>query len=267
MTRLHTVRFSKGSCDYNAQMPSRRPQHPSDFMSNHHSARPVLTCAILLTLGACSQGEPTTPAPPADQIQFTAGQISSLDSTGRVMVQNNSSDPTVKALVDSTLLVLTSGVVAKRLNVTTDLTSAPLYFVGVHRVYTGAASFSTWTVVGMDDPSHLTSIVEVGAFTPSNTESVSGPLSDVENGLLLSVGAGGSVKEWFASSGAMSLSSSGAGAPCPNFPATPNVSCTVETLHVAFSIAGSSTSSANGARQASVSDVDVPAMRLTYAIP
>ena len=235
-------------------------------MPNAHPARPVLICVILLTLGACSQNDPTTPTPPADQIQFTGAQISSLDSTGRVLEQNNSSDPTVKALVDSTLLVLTSGIVAKRLAVTTDLTSAPLYFVGVHRVYTGSASSSTWTVVGMDDPSHLTSIVEVGGFSPSNTESISGALSDVLNGLLLSVAAGGSVTERFASSGSASISSTAAGTACPNFPATPNVTCTLETMHVSFTLAGSS-ASANSGRHASVSDVDVPAMRLTYVIP
>ena len=236
-------------------------------MSNARSARAVLTCAILVALGACSSSDTTTPKPPADQIEFTGAQINSLDSTGRVMKQSNSSDPTVKALVDSTLLVLTSGVIAKRLDVTTDLTSAPLYFVGVHRVYTGAVSSSTWTVIGMDDPSHLTSIVEVGAFAPSNTNSVSGSLSDVLNGLLLSVGTGGSVTEWFASSGSASISSTASSTSCPNFPATPNITCTMETLHVSFSIAGTSASSGSGSRQASVSPVDVPAMRLTYSIP
>jgi len=236
-------------------------------MSNVHPARPVLTCAFLLALGACSRSDTTTPSPPADQIEFTAQQINSLDSTGRVMQQNNSSDPTVKALVDSTLLVLTSGIVAKRLDVTTDLTSAPLYFVGVHRVYTGAASSSTWTIVGMDDPSHLTSIVEVGGFSPTNTESISGALSDVLNGLLLSVGTGGSVTEWFASSGSASLSSTASVTPCPNFPATPIITCTLETIHASFSIAGSSTSSTKGGRRASVPAVDIPAMRLTYVIP
>jgi hypothetical protein len=235
-------------------------------MSNGHLARPVLACVISLALGACGASDPTTPPPPADQIELSAGQIHSLDSTGHAIEQSNASDATVKALVDSTLLVLTSGVVAKRLNVTTDLTSAPLYFVGVHRVFTGAASFSTWTVVGMDDPSHLTSIVEVGGFAPSNTESLSGPLSDVVNGLLLSVGAGGSVTEWFASSGSVSLASSAAGTTCPNFPTTPNLTCALETIHVSFSITGSSTSSTNVGRQASVSNVDVPAMRLTYAV-
>jgi hypothetical protein len=240
-------------------------------MSNGILARPALTCVIILSLAACSQNDPVTPTLPSDQIELSAGQINSLDSTGRAMEHNNSSDPTVKALVDSTLLVLTTGVVAKRLNVTTDLTSAPLYFVGVHRVYTGAASFATWTLVGMDDPSHLTSIVEVGGFAQSSAgsvpTSVSGTVSDVVNGLLLSVGAGGSVTEWFASSGSVSLSSGAAGGPCPNFPTTSKLSCTIETMHVSFAIAGPSPISGGSGRQASLPDVDVPAMRLTYVVP
>jgi hypothetical protein len=40
----------------------------------------------------------------------------------------------------------------------------------------------------------------------------------------------------------------------------------LETMHVSLSINGSSSSSTSG-RQASVAAVDVPAMRLTYAIP
>lgn len=138
-------------------------------MSNRHVAYLVRTCAITLALVACGQGDSTSPPPPSDEIQFTAAQINTLDSTARSIERDNSSDGTVKSLVDSTLLVLTSGVSARRLSVTTDLTSAALYFVGVHRVYTGAASGSTWTVVGLDDPSHLMSIVEVGGFSSSNT--------------------------------------------------------------------------------------------------
>jgi hypothetical protein len=236
-------------------------------MSKTRPARRVLTCLIALAIGACHKSDLTAPSTPSDQIVFTPAQINSLDSTGHALEQSNSSDPTVWALVDSTLLVLTSGIVAKRLNVTTDLTSAPLYFVGVHRVITGAASYSTWTVVGMDDPSHLTSIVELGAFAPSNTNGVSGPVSDVLNGLLLSVGAGGSVTEWFVSSGSGSISSSASGSACANFPPTPNVTCSLETMHVSFSIAGSASSPTNGARQATVSAVDIPAMRLTYTVP
>jgi hypothetical protein len=233
---------------------------------SHNLPRPTaLVCVIVLAFAAC-RSEPTPPTPPADQIEFTAAHINALDSTGRVMEQSNPANATVKALVDSTLLVLTAGVVAKRLNVTTDLTTAPLYFIGVHRVYTGAASFSTWTLVGMDDPAHLTSIVEVGGFAPSNTESVSGPLSTVLNGLLLSVGNAGSVTEWFASSGSASLVSSATATPCPNLPTTPNLTCTLETMHVNFSIVAPSTSSGGSGRRASVPDVDVPAMRLTYTV-
>ena len=233
-------------------------------------ARPaarVLTGVVMLAVAACTKNDLTGPLPPADQIVFTGAQINSLDSTGRALEQNNSSDGTVKALVDSTLLVLTSGVVAKRLIVTTDLTSAPLYFVGVHRVYSGAASGSTWTVVGMDDPSHLTSIVEIGAFSPSAAESVSGALSDVLNGLLLSVSSAGTVTEYFAVGGTASIASTASATPCPNFPVTPHVTCTLETMHVSFSIAGPATSPTGGSRQATVAPVDVPAMRLTYAIP
>ena len=227
----------------------------------------VLPYLIVLATAACNRGDLTSPLPPSDQIVFTGAQINSLDSTVRSLEQNNSSDPTAKALLDSTLLVLTSGVVAKRLNVTTDLTTAPLYFVGVHRVYTGTASGSTWSVVGLDDPSHLTSIIEVGAFAPTNTESVGGTLSDVLNGLLLSVSTAGTETEWFASSGTASISSTASSTACPNFPAIPHVTCTLETMHVSFAIAGSSTSPTSGSRQASVAPVDVPAMRLTYAIP
>ncbi|HEY2855087.1 MAG TPA: hypothetical protein VGJ18_19680 [Gemmatimonadaceae bacterium] len=236
-------------------------------MSRTRPARRVLTCLIALAIGACHKSDLTAPSTPSDQIVFTPAQINSLDSTGHVLEQSNSSDPNVRAFVDSTLLVLTSGVVAKRLNVTTDLTSAPLYFVGVHRVFTGAASFSTWTVVGMDDPSHLASIVELGGYAPSNTDGVSGAVGGgVLDGLLLSVGTGGSVTEWFVSSGSGSIFSSAAGSACANFPPTPNVTCSLETMHVSFSIAGSTSSPTNGTRQAAVSAVDIPAMRLTYTV-
>lgn len=227
----------------------------------------LVTGVIVFAIGACNKGDLTNPPPPPDQIVFTGAQINSLDSTVRTLEQNNASYPTVRALVDSALLVLTAGVVAKRLDVTTDLTTAPLYFVGVHRVYMGAASGSTWTVVGMDDPSHLTSIVEIGAFAPTNTESLGGALGGVLNGLLLSVGTAGTVTEWFASSGTASISSSASGTACPNFPTIPRVTCTLETMHVSFAMVGAGASPTSGSRQASLSPVDVPAMRLTYSIP
>src|SRR5206468_7433777 len=89
---------------------------------------------LLCTLGAACSKDATAPTAPPDQIELTTGQIHSLDSTGHVIEQANVSDATLRALIDSTLLVLTSGVVAKRVDVATNLTAAPLYFVGVHRV-------------------------------------------------------------------------------------------------------------------------------------
>jgi hypothetical protein len=236
---------------------------------------PVLTCALLLVSGACDRRDPISPTPPPDQIELSAGQVKSLDSTANVIEQANASDGTLKSLVDSTLLVLTSGVVAKRVDVTTNLTSAPLYFVGIHRVYVRStgSSFSTWNLVGLDDPSHLTSIVEVSGFAESGTQtaptSVIGTVGDgtgIVNGLLLSVADAGAVTKWFASAGSVSLSSGPGGAPCPNFSAMPNVTCTIETMRLHFSINAPSASSGQGDRQASMADVDVPAMRLTYTV-
>ena len=148
--------------------------------------------------------EPTYPPGAPEVLQLTTKHVGSLDSTGRVITQANPGNGSLKSLVDSTLLVLTAGVEAKRLDVATNLTTEPLYFVGVHRaVSRGNSAFSTWTLVGMDNPSKLTSIVEVSGFaqTANGTPptSVSGTIGDgtgVVNGLLLAVANGGSVTEW-----------------------------------------------------------------------
>ena len=224
----------------------------------------VLSAAIV----ACGDSETTSPPPPASQtLVLTAAQVTALDSTGQVIVQANPTDGTLKSLVDSTLLVLTAGVEAKRLDVATNLTAAPLFFVGVHRaVVRPTGSFSTWNVVGFDDPSHLVSLLEVngfaqtgGATPPSSVSGTIGDGSGIVNGLLLQVGSGGTVTKWSASAGSVSFSSSAPGAACPGFTATPKVTCAMETMRVRF------TATASGGRNASMStEVDVPAMRLTF---
>ena len=230
--------------------------------------------AVLVVLAACGGADTVGPNLPPDQLELTTAQVQSLDSTGRIIEQANPSDATLKSLVDSTLLVLTSGVVAKRIDVATDLATDPLYFVAVHRVYarpTGG-SFSTWNLVGMNDPSHLTNLVETSGFAQSASatapDSVSGTIGDgtgIVNGLLLSVGAGGSVTEWFASSGTASFVSGAAGGVCQNFPTSPNVTCALETVRVHFSGNATSGTGGAGARHAAVAaDVDVPGLRLTY---
>ena len=235
--------------------------------------RLAASCVLAVALAACSGAESTQPLDTPDVLQLTAKQTGSLDSTGRVITQANPGNATLKSLVDSTLLVLTAGVEAKRLDVATNLTTKPLYFVGVHRAVTrGNSAFSTWTLVGMDDPSKLTSLVEVSGFAQTSTStppaSVSGTIGDgsgVVNGLLLAVGTGGSVTEWRATSGTVSFSSIATGAACPNFPLTGNITCTLETMRVRFTMSAPGGTGGASARSAVVStDVDVPTMRLTY---
>ncbi len=233
----------------------------------------VLFCFVSSALVACGGSDSTEPEPAPDVLELTTKQVGALDSTGQVITQANPDNPNLKALVDSTLLVLTAGVQARRLDVTTNLTTKPLYFVGVHRAVSRAGgSFSTWTLVGMDDPEKLTSLVEVSGFAESATAtpptSLGGTIGDgtgFVNGMLLAVGSGGAVTEWRSTSGTASFSSGAPGAACPNFTATGNITCTLETMRVRFTIAAPNGPAGAGARSASVAtEVDVPAMRLTY---
>jgi len=206
-------------------------------------------------------------------MEFTTKQLGALDSTGKAITDANPGNASLKSLVDSTLLVLTAGVQAKRLDVATNLTTKPLYFVGVHRAVSRASgSFSTWTVVGMDDPEKLTSLVEVSGFAQSTTAtppaSLSGTIGDgtgFVNGMLLAVGNGGAVTEWRSTTGTASFTSSAPGAACPNFTATGNITCTLETMRVRFILTAPNGTGGASARSASVAtEVDVPTMRLTY---
>jgi len=238
-------------------------------------ARLALSVAVSVAFASCGGSDSSGPEPTPDVLRLTTKDVGALDSTGRVITQANPGNPTLKSLVDSTLLVLTAGVEAKRLDVTTNLTTKPLYFVGVHRAVSRASgSYSTWTLVGMDDPSKLTSLIEVSGFAQSTTASaptsVSGTIGDgtgLVNGLLLAVGDGGSVTEWRAATGPVSFSSSAPGTPCPNFTSSGpvTITCTLETIHARFTMSAPNGSSGSGARSATVTtEVDVPTMRLTY---
>jgi hypothetical protein len=230
----------------------------------------VSLTAVVLAIG-CGDSDSTGPVSSTDRIVFTTATVHSLDSMAQALVQSNPANVDLKSLVDSTLLVLTAGVEAKRIDVSTNLTSSPLYFVGVHRVFTNSSS-STWSLVGFDDPAHLTNLVEVSGFaqaasgtSPSTVSGTIGSgLGDV-NAFLLQVAASGSVTEWRANTGTASFTSDTPGAACPGFTATPKVSCVLETLHARFSVNAAAGTGGATARQASVaSTVDVPAMRLTF---
>ena len=98
--------------------------------------------------------------------------------------------------------------------------------------------------------------------------SVSGTIGDgtgIVNAMLLQVGGSGAVTQWRANTGSASFTSGAPGTPCPGFTTTTTISCTLETMHVRFVANASAGSGGAGARSATVAtDVDVPAMRLTY---
>jgi hypothetical protein len=135
-------------------------------------------------------------------------------------------------------------------------------------------SWSTWTLVALDDPSALTSLIEVSGFAQSAGSSaptaVTGTIGDgtgVVNALMLQVGAGGAVTKWNAATGTASFSSDAPppGAACPGFTPTPVVTCALETMHVRFTASAPSGSGGAGSRQATLTTAAaVPAMRLTY---
>ena len=251
------------------------------LVRRHSNIRCILAL-MLAGLAGSTCGTDITASTTTEAIQLTAAQLASLDSTGQVLVEHNPASPELEALLDSTLQTLTAGVEAKRLAITTNLTSAPLYFVGIHRLVfypiSGSlgGSFSTWTLLGFDDPSHLVNLVEVSGFAHAGSgpapATISGTIGDgtgFVNALFLRVGTGGAVTEWLANGGTVSFrsDSSATGAACPGFTRTA-VSCSIETMHVHFNATAASGTGGAGPRQATIStDVDVPTMQLTYLYP
>lgn len=242
--------------------------------------RVALSLGAVAAIGAWACGGDTTgPIVNGDVLQLTSAQLAALDSSAGAIVAANPGNPDLESLVDSTIDVLSAGVQAKRLSLTTNLTTAPLFFVGIHRVFdhaSAANSFSTWTLVGFDDPTHLVNLVEVGGFAQSlgavAPAAVSGVIGDGTgsvNGLFLQVAAGGAITEWIANGGtvAFSSNSTASGAACPGFTPTPAVTCTIETMRVHFTATTSAGTGGASAREASLpADVDVPTMRLTYHV-
>lgn len=222
---------------------------------------------VAASVTACSNTIDNVPPAPAT-IQLTSTQETSLDSIGRAIKQGNPTNPDLQALVDSTLLVLHAGVEAKRIDITTDLTSVPLYFVGVHRAVSHTTgSFSTWTLVGFDSFGALANLIEVAGFAqngtatpPSSVAATIGDGTGFVNGMLLQIGANGAVTTYRATGGAVGFSSTAGGAACPGtMPA--NVTCALETMHVHFTLSGAAKTASQPV------DVDVPALRLSYTAP
>ena len=229
---------------------------------------------VIVAVGCSSTPDPTHLPPTGDSFAMSSHQVSALDSTGAVVVTANPGDGTLKSLLDSTLQVFTAGVSAKRVDVSTDLTTVPLYFIGIHRVVEHASgSFSTWTLVGMDDPEALVNLVEVSGFAATATaaapSSVSGSIgTGAVNALFLKVANGGTVTQWSANSGTISFSSDASNIACPVPHPAANITCSIETMHVHFNVTAAAGSGGAPGRHAIVAtDVDIPTMRLTYTGP
>lgn len=234
----------------------------------------VLACAALLVAAACSNGssDPVVQQPVDGAIRLTTHQVAALDSTADAIAKANPSNPILRSLADSTTQVLTAGIEAKQLPVVTTITTAPLYFVGIHRAFVRATgSSSTWTLVGFDNPEKLQTLVEVSGFAQSSTGdaplAVSGTIGDgkgIVNGLMLQVQSGGSVTQWNGAVGTVSFSSGAASGACPGFVATPKVTCSIEQMRVKFTMEGRAESLSSIRTASLANEIDVPTMRLTY---
>jgi len=263
--------------DVDSQISNKLIFNPSTMLRSFEPIRLIAAAGALASAVACGSDNPiptvdgNNNAP--ETIQFTSGSVKSLDSTGQVMVAANPGNPDIRYLLDSTFTVFTAGIQAKRIDLSTNLTTAPLYFVGIHRAFGHQTnSSSTWTLIALDDPSHLGSLIEISGFAQNATSTapstVSGSIgTGFVNAQLFQVGSGGAVTQWHAGSGTVSFTSDAPGAACPGFTPTPKVTCALETMHVTFNVSATGGTGGAGARQASVpTTIDVPAMRLTYTL-
>ncbi len=227
--------------------------------------------ALALSISAACGSDATAPTGSAGTIVLTSDMVRSLDSAATVIRQSNPGNPDLAALADSTLLTLSAGVEAKQLAGATSLSSAPLYFVVVHRVFTSASgSWQTWSLVGFDDPAHLTTLVEASGYAPTATPAtavMNGVIGDgtgTANGLMLRV-AGSNVTEWMAISGSVYFANGTSGASCPGFAATAHATCALETLQTRFALGAAAGTGGAGPQTASLTAVqDVPGIRLTF---
>lgn len=264
--------ITAGGIEFEFQTPHIIDNRMRRFHLTRLARITALSCAAATFIG-CG-GDSTSPTTPPDTLLLSGDVLKSLDSSAHAVEQANPGNADLQALVDSSLLALNAGITAKRLDVSTDLTNAPLYFVGVHRAInqSSGGAFSTWTLVGFDDPKHLTTLVEVSGFAqagsggaPSSVTATIGDGTGIVNGRFFHVGDDGSVIEWIPTAGSASFASDAPAGACPGFTPTSTITCALETLHTHFAATAPSGSGGAGARQASVAtDVGVPAMRLTY---
>lgn len=226
--------------------------------------------ALCLTSASC-ETDPIAPLPTGDLITLSQTQVNAMSDRGNAIADAN---PSLRSFVDSTLQALQAGVQMVRVDVDTDLTDKPLYFVGIHRVVnqSGGGSFSTWTLVGFEDPANFANIVQTSGFAQSSGStaptSVSGSIGDgsgIVNGQLIHVNDDGSTVTFNHSSGMASFRSDAPSGPCPKANPSPSTTCSLEVMHVTFSVNATQSVTSSLMRHAwRTTEVAIPAMRLTY---
>ncbi|MEO5568550.1 MAG: hypothetical protein ABIR92_08660 [Gemmatimonadaceae bacterium] len=236
--------------------------------------RPKAVLAMAILFAASCSESPTVPTPTGEQITLSQAQIDAMGSRAQAIADNNPGNSSLRSFIDSTLQALQAGVQMKRLDVTTNLTEKPLYFVGIHRLVNRASggSFSTWTLVGFEDPAAFANVVQTSGFAQSSggtaPTAVSGTIGDgtgIVNGQLLQVAANGSVATFNYSSGTASFRSDAPSGACPLTNPAPATTCSIETMHVRFNVSATQSPTGSLMRNASITgEMAVPAMRLTY---
>jgi hypothetical protein len=235
-------------------------------------AKTILAGLACLCIG-CND-DPLSPPPTGEQFTLSQAQFDAMVGRGDAVADANPGNTSLRSFVDSTLQALQAGVQMQHLDVTTNLTDQPLYFIGIHRVVnqSNGTSFSTWTLIGFEDPANFKSVVQTSGFAQSSSgaapSSVSGTIGDgtgTINGQLLLINANGTVATFNYSSGSASFRSDAPSASCPKTNPAPATVCTLETMHVKFTVSATQAATGSLERHASIAgEMAVPAMRLTY---
>lgn len=226
------------------------------------------TFAAALLLTSC-ESDTTLSTPTGDLITLDAQQAAAI--VGRIE-QFSSTDPTLGALADTIQFVVKAGAEVQRVEATTSFGVTSYWTVSLHRSRAAPSqSWSTFHVIGFNDPSNPTEFLILGGFaqvvgaTPPT--SLNGPIGATPNssltGHFFSV-VGTQVGMWNASGGTVSMTATSSGESCPSFNA-PGMTCTKSSMATTFSITQTVTGGApaTGNRTGSASGATVPGVRLS----
>jgi hypothetical protein len=223
---------------------------------------------LALLLSSC-ESDTTVPGPTGDLITLNAQQAALI--AGRI-VEFSSDDPTLSALADTIQFVVKSGAEVQRIDVTTSFGVTSYWTVSLHRTHSGPSqSWSTFHVIGFDDPSDPTEFLILGGFSQvagtTAPTSISGSIgsnaSSSLTGHFFGV-IGDQVGMWNASGGTVSMTATSTAGACPNFTAQ-GMTCAKSSMATTFSITQTVTGGApaTGQRTGSASDATVPGVRLS----